>query len=114
MNETWLNHQVLSQEFALHYAGIRAIEKGYPSYRIRHRVFSLAPDEIFGMKAFNELWLLTYISAGVTIESETGIYDTAATPKVDEHSVEHSGVIKMINTTDTVQTVRWIQVILKT
>ncbi|WP_062055999.1 hypothetical protein [Aquimarina longa] len=104
----------MHEEFALQYADRRAKEKGYHSYRVVYREFVIPANEKLKFQAYNEVWLMTYISWGMQVISDYGRYNDTRQQGIVENSYEHADVIEIINSGKAKGTIRFLQVILKT
>lgn len=98
---------------ALEYIPRRMKELGFNSdYYIRFRHFVLQANEQLEINAFNQFFILVEEKCDVSIQSEFGVYDIAE-DKINEQSYEHQGDILISNNRNSINHVRFIQVIPK-
>jgi hypothetical protein len=96
---------------ALEYIPHRMKELGYGSdYYIRFRHFVLQGCEELIIEAYNQLFILIDEKCDASIHSAFGVYDIAES-KTNEQLYEHQGEIVITNTSNTINHVRFIQII---
>ena len=93
------------------YAKARVKERGYTNYRLVFRDLQLQPNESRTVNAYNEIWLLLESDEGVRVASDYGIYDYK-NANLMEQIHEHADRITLVNTLNTKQNVRFLQVIM--
>ena len=96
---------------AIEYIPRRMKELGYgANYYIRFRHFVLQSQEELEIEAYNQFFILVEEKCDVSIHSDFGVYDIADS-KTNEQHYEHQGNIVISNTRNTINHVRFIQVI---
>lgn len=108
-----IKNKKMNVALALEYIPRRMKELGFNSeYYIRFRHFVLQANEQLEINAFNQFFILVEEKCDVSIQSEFGVYDIAE-DKINEQSYEHQGDILINNNRNSINHVRFIQVIPK-
>jgi hypothetical protein len=103
----------MTTQIALEYIPRRMKQLGYGTeYYIRFRHLVLQPQEGREIDAFNQFYILIEEPQSIMIFSEFGFFDLSS-DRVNEQSYEHQGAIGIINTSNEIRNVRFIQVIPK-
>ncbi len=93
------------------YAKARVLERGYSEYRLVFRDLQLQPQGARTVNAYNEIWLLLEADIGIRVESDYGIYDYSNV-NLMEQIHEHADRIKLVNTVNSIQKIKFLQVIM--
>lgn len=101
----------MKESFILAYIPQRVKQLGFDSYHLRYRDFCLQADSSLFIAAHNELYFLIDEPKDITIDSLYGYYDSTPAGN-SENTYQHRGDITITNTSDKMQRIKFIQVIL--
>jgi hypothetical protein len=101
----------MKEEFILAFIPQRMKQLGYQSYHLRYRDFAIQPDTSMFIAAHNEIYFLIDEPKDITVDSLYGLYDSTAAGQT-ENTYQHRGDITITNTSDKMQRIKFIQVIL--
>ena len=101
----------MTERFILDYIPIRIKQLAYKNYHIRYRDLGILAESKVLIPAFNELWFVVDEPAGISIESDYGLYDSTG-EYIFENTHQHRGEITLSNPGNTNRRIRFIQVII--
>ncbi len=101
----------MKEEFILAYIPQRIKQLGYQNYHLRYRDFCLLAETVLSIAAHNELYFLIDEPRDITIDSLYGYYDSTPGGRT-ENTYQHRGEITITNSSDKIQRIKFIQVIL--
>ena len=104
----------MTTALAIEYIPRRMRDLGHgDNYYLRLVHFRLQAGEIKTIDATGGFYILVEEPANVVVESDMGVFNTTITA-VNELQYEHQGQITITNSTATISSIRFIQVIPKT
>lgn len=91
---------------------MRIQQLGYRQYYLHYRDMMVSAGSQISIPAYNELFLIVDSPTGFRVDSDYGRYDTTQEYPPHDNIHEHRGEIRILNSTDTTQWIKMIQVIL--